>query len=1610
MSTPNIRFHEIDAFTARLNRVLSTGLLNNSRDPIMTTLRVLSAWAFLGLATQALLATDTSGSRPGTWTYDLAAARALADTTDRPLLVMFSNSSGKCVWCNKFASEIDASDTWNAYASEQQLAMAYIDYNGSNWDRDYYLTFYSTASNTTDVTGFPAFVIYASDGSNVLGNAFSFYGTNITFTAEAFKTKINGILEDNDYEISGEDLWDPADNSAVGATILEFKSFNQRQYHDLNKDETDTADWFKFLCATGKRYLLNVPASDYKIDFTAADSVGSNSTLTVKDVTVGPPVVTNFASTTAAKPVAVTNVLAVVTNFNPVVIAWVTNNLPLTLIVSSVTNDSLSAASTTNGTSSTVSTNLPGRLISFTNGTPPEVISPSFTILDPTRTTALAFETGTTTTNAAPLSSLTNGCVFTATADLNNKYCFVRIEQTISNTPPSFGVVELQQPSTNRTVVTATTNFMDTASVVRTVTNVWASITYTGPTNLVSGSPPPDDFLPAVIIFSNRVTEVLTTTYTNGLMATQSTVTTNTVITGGSNTVTYAYNRTEYKLNYRLWEPGEVGFSSTNVQTAESAASVKLTVTRKNGTAGEIRLRYGFEDAGTPGRDYEAENGKDYKAVEGELFWADGQSGSTNITVDLIQDLRPTWEGDERFAVVLRKHEGATIQAPLNAWSNAVVTLKESAKINAGTLRFAGVGDGAPEAFPNPAKPAAAVTEGEALTLWVERAGGSNGVSRVRVTAVSGSAKSPADFEALSETLDWADGETGAKEVVLQTADREPFNRDATLTVRLAAVLNAKLTGATQVAVTLRDKAVARSLADTAAAAARHGAAFTPTSGDWYWSDEDTLRCASLTKLGQKAALRLTVTGPGVLTFGTEASDGTLGWTGGDDNTLLLKAGRQTVTWTFTRTLPSDVAGESYAALNTLKWYPLQKAYGPEPETGARTLTGQLAWETPSHPAVLLGGDFTVDDADTLDAEVSYTAAAVSPAATPLPDATSPVAFGDLWPALVQPLPGKTYKWRVDTVFSNDAGTLARSGDVWSFTALNPDTSGDTQLPSGGSGDGSYEALQGVFCDFGEIPGEPGSTYAVAVGKLPPGLSLAKATGRMSGVPTQAGTWSFLLQATAPGRIPYATAALTVTVYPLGSFAGTYDGWLTTVAESESCGSATLSLTEKGVLTAKVTQNGSTYSFKKTGLDETDSASDPSAVSGAAFGTTFKATDGRYTNTLAVALNADGTVTGTLTLYALVKNGATTEAVPAEYDVTLYRNNWSEPGLSTVLNAFKGYYTVSLPVTGADDPDNTPWGSGYATLTVGDKGSVKLSGLLADGQSWSASTTLLMPDTNNTSTATVYVYARPSAYAKNGALSGLLRITRAESAYGNTVDGPDSDPTLQWWNRTPTCVYGAAGATASDTTGFRNSLAAAGGFYDTVMNLQTYYLNKALSFTDRTDYPGTAVTERLPADNDGKDGISGYLLLSDDLLLPFGTNIVVGAQTLSASARTLVTNDTDQATSSMLDYVNFDESGNVAGLTLSLTRATGLFSGSFNLVYERENANGAFVRRTRKVSHKGVHTPVRPDRTTDDPSEGVQGAGFYLIPDTGSYLDSTGRAKTYSFNWSFAFELFSEQR
>ena len=1589
----------------------------------MNRLRILTGLCLLGLLAPTLSAVDATGARPGTWTYGLTSARHLADTTDRPLLVMFSQPSVDCFWCSRFERQINSSDIWNAYAVEQQLAMAKMLYGGPNWDERYYQ---KVVTNNPAVTGFPSFVVYASDGATVL-DAFT-YSSNDVFTASAFKSKINTILSESDYLADGRDLWDPADNTAVGATLLDFKTFNVRQYHDLNKTADDTDDWFKLLSVSGRRYQLQIPGSDYQIDF--SKTIASNR---LAAVTNSFPV--QFAARdplstfTTNRSSVVTNTITLGSYTNFLLVA--TNYLPYT--VQLITN-AVVASSTTNlnpgllfGGTSVLVTNLPAAAVkAFTNGTPPELISPTLSLFDPTRQTRLNIDAGPLgITNQLMLASLTNGCVFTLPAQYDRNYCFLHVNQVISNTPPSFSAVVYQPSSTNLTVSTTVSNLSDRVVTYQTLSNVWFSISYTGPTGVFVPTPTPHTEQ-ALVISSNIISEVSHLTITNTAATPFAYTGTNSVVSEGSNFVTYAYNRTQYTLNYRLWDPGEVGFSVTNVQARETMSSVILTVSRKGGAAtGELRLRYGFEDAGTPGRDYEAKNGKDFKAVAGELFWADGQSGPTNITVDLIQDLRPTWEGPKRFAVVLSKHEDADdLQAPISAASNAVVNLIESVKMNPGTIGFAGYGPDAatdPTNFPSASKPAVTVTEGNGVTLWVARTGGSNGPVRVRVSAGSAAGPVPAALAVDPETVSWENGETAPQPVTLTSDVRAGFNRDTHLTVKLVNELNAAFSSAASVTVTLRDEAVVRSLADTAAPAALVGATFKANRGYWFWSDPATLRCEAPARTGA-SSFSLTVTGPGVLTFDW----GMDGWASPDklvcaggvlvnktlaDETaqtasVLVKPGKQTLTWTFTKASPVVASVDAFAFVSNLSWQPMTRAANPEPSHSARTFSQDFSWQLPGTYAIRLGGDFDTDPFAGL--EQTAAVKAVSPAANSLEAVTS-ATFQDLWNTNA-PSVNRAYTWRVDTVFTNADGRLTYTGTPWTFTAISPVGSEATQLPPNGPepASGAYEAIQGVRCDFGKITADPDVTYAITSGPLPSGLTLNKATGQISGVPAKAGTWPLVLQASSAAsgrRVPFATETITILVHPMGAFAGVYDGWIRDGASPLSYGGAvTLTLGDSGKLTAKVTAPGGSYAFSAVGLDSSDDVTDPTQLTlDTCTGGSVSDSDGNsYTHTLdSLVIASDGTAQATLTIYTLVRNGGALTAEPAVYEVKLFRNNWAAAALQPTLSAFKGYYTVSLPVAGARDIDNTPWGSGYMMFTVAANGGVKASGVLADGKAWSLATTLLLLETNDASVASVYVFTQPSDYAKKGGLCGLFHITAGASAYDNTVDCSGLEPP-QWWNFTPTSVFGATNATSSETSGFLDSLGAAGGFYDSVMNLRTYYLCRQVSFQAAEGGPAA---DSLPSDYDGRNGASGYLLLSDDAMVPFGTSLIVGAQSLSAVSRSVVSNSADAATVSLLDAIDFDQSRNVSGLKLSLMRVTGLLSGSFDLVYERENMNAVYARRTRKVAFKGIYTPLRPDAA--DPSEGVQGAGFYLIPDTGASLNSSGRTVTYAFNWSFAFELFS---
>jgi hypothetical protein len=84
-----------------------------------------------------------------------------------------------------------------------------------------------------------------------------------------------------------------------------------------------------------------------------------------------------------------------------------------------------------------------------------------------------------------------------------------------------------------------------------------------------------------------------------------------------------------------------------------------------------------------------------------------------------------------------------------------------------------------------------------------------------------------------------------------------------------------------------------------------------------------------------------------------------------------------------------------------------------------------------------------------------------------------------------------------------------------------------------------------------------------------------------------------------------------------------------------------------------------------------------------------------------------------------------------------------------------------------------------------------------------------------------------------------------------------------------------------------------------------------------------------------------------------------------------------------------------------VTKATGLFTGKFNLYYEYLDQVRALKLKTVPVTHEGVLTPMRLDAAM--PS----GQGFYLVPDT---WKSTGvPAASYLLNRSYGVEIRDSQ-
>ncbi len=424
----------------------------------------------------------------------------------------------------------------------------------------------------------------------------------------------------------------------------------------------------------------------------------------------------------------------------------------------------------------------------------------------------------------------------------------------------------------------------------------------------------------------------------------------------------------------------------------------------------------------------------------------------------------------------------------------------------------------------------------------------------------------------------------------------------------------------------------------------------------------------------------------------------------------------------------------------------------------------------------------------------------------------------------------------------------------------------------------------------------------------------------------------------------------------------------------------TASTANPAKLSAKVALAGKNYTFAATGWDEGEEEDTVSRelqlvqkVNRLDEGT-GRSVSVTVTNVLTVTIASGATATpddwqragGTATLVMNVPD-ANNKGYQEEivYRGSIYRNNAKIQDYLTAVTNFTGYYTVALAPSAVSASDGIPAGNGYVTLTIDNKGTVKAAGMLADGAtkpSLSIAACTLVPDE---SSANGYSMRVPLYFAKSPVVfGGEMRLYADDS--GTVV--VDSCETLVWKNDNAAVTY-------FGEEGYSIDLDPVGGFYDTVINLQTHYINCALQVEtgDITEFP----TESLAAGFDFVTSVE-----------PNETTVKVAGDAFATDKKVLVK---DGRLNDLVSSVN------PLNVQVKLARATGLVSGTFSLW--SENEAGTAQKEITGFKHNGVLLLSRDALAPI--SDEVAAAGFcYKALKVTEKNETTGR--TTSRNWTFS--------
>ncbi len=504
---------------------------------------------------------------------------------------------------------------------------------------------------------------------------------------------------------------------------------------------------------------------------------------------------------------------------------------------------------------------------------------------------------------------------------------------------------------------------------------------------------------------------------------------------------------------------------------------------------------------------------------------------------------------------------------------------------------------------------------------------------------------------------------------------------------------------------------------------------------------------------------------------------------------------------------------------------------------------------------------------------------------------------------------------------------------------------------------------------------------------------------------------------------------------PLSS--GTFYGVVAEVVDEEGGGTLTNGLPKLASITftastaatpalsAKVAIAGKTYSFSAKGWDDAAASDgDASAARTRTIVNVQKSGKVAYTNELKVAVR-DGATTDEGAWLDAVAAVELTMNVPdakgkgmqegVRYAGSLYRQNAKVQAYLDAVTNFAGYYTVSLVADGGgrratalpdaercvDHPQLNHLtlnhltstvgrdaliapnvGSGYLTLTVDNKGGVKVAGMLADGATKPSTSPKACAIVADESSAIGCALLVPVHFAKGTVcFGGTLRLYAIADATNPDNSGRrivvDSSAPLAWYDDSDVgCI-----AMNCDGEGML-SLAPCGGWYDKVVNLQRNYLDYALSVE-------TADVESFPTD----DLLAGYDYVSD--ATPDGFALALVGDKVDYDKKKVV------KTNKLTDFAL---STNACNVSVKLARATGLVMGGFSLWSATED--GAKQKEIAGYKAYGVLLLSREPSAPLD--ESVIAPGFATKKVKTTFLDANGKKKTMTWPFSAPFNVVAE--